>query len=123
MFIEKVSKMKNDYKMNEYKMLQIGHQYFPLMDVGKKFFIQDTVSYEIDIPKKLQTLFDAKIDNSLYHNLLYLEILYDHIEREVWKQIMKDNYNNVSWVRIDHISPSIYENKLTVNIDLLEATK
>jgi hypothetical protein len=101
---------------DEYKMLQVGQQYFPLKDVGKKFIVQDTVDYEIVLPEHVKHILKLELSD-----LFKWEMIYDYIEKAVWEEIMKDNYENVSWCRICHITESVNEGKLTVSIDLLEA--
>jgi len=104
-----------------FKMLQIGRQYFPLNDVGRRFKVQDTVDYHIKVPK----FFNIKpTKDKMFNMLMQVDMLNDYIERTVWEQIQKDNYNNVvAWCRISHIATSVHKDCLTISVDLLEEVK
>ena len=106
----------------KFKMLQIGRQYYPLKDAGKKFSVADTIDYQIKFPDKFFKLFKTKITkNEMFDTLIKFEMLYDYIEQEVYKKIMKDDYiKDVTWCRISHVSESLYKGQLTISIDLLE---
>jgi hypothetical protein len=63
-----------------FKILETGNVYFPLRDIGKKFTVIQTITFEIDASKFVDDLKKLGIG----------QIWINEIYRQLWKQISED---------------------------------
>lgn len=98
---------------NKFKILETGNFYFPIMDKGKKFLVEDTI--DIDLDKKYNKLIETvfKMKGSF---------LFGMLANPIWYACKKDlkKYNNHWFVPIALIKMG---NRYTCTIDILRKTK
>lgn len=101
-----------------FKILDVGNFYFPLRDMGKKFIVEDTITFSLEMPKDMIT-FGKK------HPQMVLDLLYSEYPRMLWNEIKKDKkflkkYKNY-WLCPCHISS--FKENIDFHVDILKPVK